>query len=256
MATGSDSKDAIPQTVSVTPVVEKRTKGKFPMYVAGLNVSSYLQTVDIFFALNKTPAEEKALEFITSVGQETANRIIGSFKPEKIVNKTYDQIIEQFKKLHEENKNVFAERYRLITRKQAIGETLDDFAIDLQDIVEHCSVSVETEATLVQSVFVAGLRNDNTRETILREASDRLSLAQLLEKAKMIEIAVHESRKMARSEISEVNYFDRRGSYSQSRNVVQKGKFGEASNSWRGQGVSTSHGGTFKPNNQTVCYNC
>ncbi|XP_062553300.1 uncharacterized protein LOC134218377 isoform X2 [Armigeres subalbatus] len=72
----------------------------------------------------------------------------------------------------------------------------------------------------------------------------------------MIEIAVHESRKMARSEISEVNYFDRRGSYSQSRNVVQKGKFGEASNSWRGQGVSTSHGGTFKPNNQTVCYNC
>ena len=124
----------------------------------------------IFFKLNKTPADEKALEFITSVGQETANRIIGSFKPDKIVNKTYDQIIDKFKKLHDEKKNVFAERYRLITRKQAIGETLDDFAIDLQDIVGHCGVSVETEATLVQSVFVAGLRNDNTREIILRDA--------------------------------------------------------------------------------------
>lgn len=85
--------------------------------------------------MNKTPNDEKALEFITSVGQETANRIIGSFKPDKIVNKTYAQIVEKFKILHEENKNVFAERHRLITRKQEEGESLDDFAIDLQNIV-------------------------------------------------------------------------------------------------------------------------
>lgn len=77
--------------------MDKRVKGKFPVYIPGLNVSSYLQTVDIFFALNKTPDEEKALEFITSVGQETANRIIGSFKPDKIVDKSYVQIVNKFK---------------------------------------------------------------------------------------------------------------------------------------------------------------
>lgn len=75
-------------------MVDERTKGRFPLYSPGLNVNSYLQTVEIYFTLNKTPNDEKALEFITSVGQETANRIIGSFKPDKIVNKTYEEIIK------------------------------------------------------------------------------------------------------------------------------------------------------------------
>ncbi|XP_038115971.1 uncharacterized protein LOC119768800 isoform X2 [Culex quinquefasciatus] len=242
---------------ATAPVVEKRTKGRFPVYLAGLNVNSYLQTVEIYFKLNQTPNDEKALEFITSVGQETANRIIGSFKPEKIVNKSYEQIIEKFQKLHEENKNVFAERYRLISRKQAVGESLDDFAIDLQDIVEHCGVKVETEAVLVQSIFVAGLKNDNTREIMLREGSEELDLAKLLEKAKSIETATQESRKMAQHEIVEVNYIDRRGaSAGFSRNVVKRSSMGEATHAANRNADLYNHRGSFRPSSSTVCYNC
>lgn len=194
-------------TSSVFPMdVGKRTKGKFPVYVPGLNVNSYLQTIEIYFTLNKTPDDEKALEFITSVGQETANRIIGSFKPLKIVDQSYQQIVSKFKQLHEENKNVFAERHRLVIRKQAEMESLDDFAIDLQNIAEHCNVGAETEAALVQSVFVAGLRNDKTREAMLRDANHEMNLAQLLEKARMIEIASNEARKMSKQDIEEVNH--------------------------------------------------
>lgn len=185
-----------PGVSSASPSGADNRKGKFPVFVPGHNVNSYMQTVDMYFTLKKTPEDEKKLEFITSVGQDTANRIIGSFKPTKIVDKTYDQIIEKFKQLYEEKKNVFAERYRLITRKQALGESLDDFAIDLQDIVEHCGVKTDTEAILVQSIFVAGLKNDSTREAMLRDGNEKLDLAQLLEKAKGLEVATRESRKM------------------------------------------------------------
>ncbi|EAT43916.1 AAEL004656-PA [Aedes aegypti] len=229
----------------VVGAMEKRTKGRFPVYVPGLNVSSYLQTVDIFFALNKTPNDEKALEFITSVGQETANRIIGSFKPDNIVNKTYAQIVEKFKILHEENKNVFAERHRLITRKQEEGESLDDFAIDLQNIVEHCSVSAETEATLVQSVFVAGIRNDKTRESMLRDADHSLNLAKLLEKAKTIEIAAQESRKMSKQCVEHVNYVGPMSS-ARIKNVVKPGKFDDSAWGGKTQKEISSYGGNPK----------
>lgn len=122
------------------------------------------------------------------------------------MDKTFAQIVDKFKLMHEENKNVFAERHRLITRKQEEGESLDDFAIDLQNIVEHCSVGVETEATLVQSAFVAGIRNDKTRESMLRDADHKLNLAKLLEKAKTIEIAALEARKMSKHSVDSVNY--------------------------------------------------
>lgn len=242
----------------VTVTVDKRTKGRFPVYVPGFNVNSYLQTVEIYFALNKTPDDEKALEFITSVGQETANRIISSFKPNKIVDKTYDEIVGKFKKLHEENKNVFAERYRLITRKQEEGETLDDFAIDLQNIVEHCDVSVETEATLVQSVFVAGIRSEKIRESMLRDADYKSNLSQLLEKAKTIEIAALEARKMAKHAVTGLNYVGQSGqnSFSAKKSVVKPGKFYEGAGSSQYQSDMNSHRGIVKVSSDTVCYNC
>lgn len=237
-------------------IMEKRTKGRFPVYVPGLNVNSYLQTVDIFFALNKTPEDEKALEFITSVGQETANRIIGSFKPDKIVNKTFAQIVAKFKVLHEENKNVFAERHRLITRKQEEGESLDDFAIDLQNIVEHCSVGADTEATLVQSVFVAGIRSDKTREAMLRDADHSLNLAKLLEKAKTIEIAASEARKMYKQSVEQVNYVGPMSS-TRMKKIVKPGKFVESAGGNQYQkDISSYRGGRDKVSAETVCYNC
>ncbi|XP_058826773.1 uncharacterized protein LOC131686795 [Topomyia yanbarensis] len=202
-----------------------------------------------------TPDDEKALEFITSVGQETANRIIGSFKPNRIVDKTYAQIVDKFKVLHEENKNVFAERHRLITRKQEEGESLDDFAIDLQNIVEHCSVSVDTEATLVQSVFVAGIRNEKTRETMLRDANHTLNLAQLLEKAKTVEIAAFEARKMSKQSSSMVNYVGQNNSV-RNRSFIKPGRFHESACSGQGPKDISSHRGNFKVSSDTVCYNC
>lgn len=239
-------------------VVDKRTKGRFPLYMPGLNVSSYLQTVEIYFALNKTPDDEKALEFITSVGQETANRIIGSFKPDKIVNKSYAQIVDKFKALHEENKNVFAERYRLIIRRQEEGELLDDFAIDLQNIVEHCSVSEDAAATLVQSVFVAGLRNDKTRESMIRDADFKSNLCQLLEKAKTIELAALEARKMAKQDVNRFNHVGNTGRAAARRGPLKPGKLCEKSCSACDQvhGDISGHRGNCKVSSDTVCYNC
>ncbi|XP_053685726.1 uncharacterized protein LOC128735256 [Sabethes cyaneus] len=238
-------------TETKVAVMDKRVKGKFPVYMPGLNVSSYLQTVDIFFALNKTPDDEKALEFITSVGQETANRLIGSFKPDKIVNKTFEQIVNKFKLLHEENKNVFAERHRLIERKQNEGESLDDFAIDLQNIVEHCSVSLETEATMVQSIFVAGILDGKTREAMLREANHNMNLAQLLEKAKTVETASTESRKMAKPDERALNYVGP-SSEIYRKTVIKPGKFSERV----GNRNISFHRENPKVSNDTVCYNC
>lgn len=157
--------------------------------------------------------------------------------------------------LHEENKNVFAERHRLITRRQEDGESLDDFAIDLQNIVEHCSVSVETEATLVQSVFVAGLRNDKTRESMLRDADEKLNLAQLLEKAKTIEIAALESRKMAKHDGNSLNYVGN-SNWGYSRTVLKPGKMNEQVYGKQSNSDISTHRGSAKVSDDTVCYNC
>lgn len=199
------------KTENVTTVMtDTKRKGKFPEFIPGTNVSSYLQTVDIFFLPNKTPENEKALEFLTCVGQETASRIISSFKPDKAATKSLTEITKQFKLLNDEDRNVFAERHRLVTRRQKEGENLDDFAIELQNIVEHCGVNNDTEAMLVQTVFVAGVKNEKTREMMLREGNKDMNLAKLLTKAKTIELAEKESMKMQGTSTGDINSFQQR----------------------------------------------
>lgn len=245
--------EEIPQ-VAVTMTDNKR-KGKFPEFIPGTNVSSYLQTVDIFFALNKTPENEKSLEFITCVGQETSSKIISSFKPEQAITKTFAQIKERFKVLNNEERNVFAERYKLVTRRQKEGESLDDFAIELQNTVEHCDVTNDTEATLVQTIFVAGLKSEKTREVLLREGDKTMSLAILLTKAKTMETAERESFNMKSSTSSEINYVaNQKGASGQwrnsNRNMIKQNRFDSDWNPNHHRGYKRSVPSSI------VCYNC
>ncbi|XP_055585012.1 uncharacterized protein K02A2.6-like [Uranotaenia lowii] len=132
-------------------------------------------------------------------------------------------------------------------------ESLDDFAIELQNIVEHCSVSPETEATLVQSVFVAGLKNAKTRETMIRDADHTMNLAQLLEKAKNIEVAAAEAKKMtSKITTDSMNYVDTQRHYSRRpESFLKSPKLGGS----RREEIS-QHRGHGRVDRETVCYNC
>lgn len=179
-----------------------KRKGKVYPYNLGDNVNTYIKGVELYFALNKTPEDDKALEVLTRVGQTPMDRIISTFKPACVTTKSYDQLKEKFKSLYESHVNQFSMRYRKVTRKQTEGESLDDFAIELSNLAEQMGTSEETANVLMQSVFVAGIKSQKTREAMLRDATTKDSIDDLLEKAKNLEETARESQFMERSENS------------------------------------------------------
>lgn len=173
-----------------------KSKGKIYPYVAGTNVNTYIKGVELYFKLNKTPDADKSLEFLTHVGQTPMDKLIESFKPDEVDEKSYDQVKEKFKKLFAVQVNPFGQRYRLVTRKQQEGETLDDFAIEIRNLVENTETDAETAEVLVDSIFVAGIRDQRIREGMLKDALVSDNLDQLLEKAKLLESAMKEAKFM------------------------------------------------------------
>ncbi|XP_058828985.1 uncharacterized protein LOC131688619 [Topomyia yanbarensis] len=90
---------------------------------------------------------------------------------------------------------------------------------------------------------------------MIRDANHTLNLAQLLEKAKTVEIAAFEARKMSKQSSSMVNYVGQNNSV-RNRSFIKPGRFHESACSGQGPKDISSHRGNFKVSSDTVCYNC
>lgn len=90
---------------------------------------------------------------------------------------------------------------------------------------------------------------------MLRDADHSLNLAKLLKKAKTIEIAVQESRKMSKQCVEHVNYVGPMSS-ARIKNVVKPGKFDDSAWGGKTQKEISSYRGNQKVSSDTVCYNC
>lgn len=222
-----------------------KAKGKIYPYVVGDNVNTYIQGVELFFALNKTPDNEKAAEFLTRVGQRTMDRIISSFKPDDVKDKSYDECKAKFKGLI--NKvNAFGQRYRLAARRQEISESLDDFAIALRDLAENTETTDAEAKVLLTSVFVAGVRSKKTREGILKDAKVSDNLDALLDMAKRFEEAEQEASAMEK-EVESIN------------RVYQKPEVSKEAGGWRSQSAGSANMSAYRgPSTSTTvrCFRC
>lgn len=185
------------EDVSVAP--KARLQLKLEPYVPGDSFEDYLELVDNYFEFNELAEENKKVRLlIHSLGSEAATKVIKSFKPEKYHEQTYAVVVAQCKKLFVGELNKIVERYRFNERRQKEGEGIDDFALDLQSLVDTCGFKNCCRDEVLRDRFVVGLSDSLIKKKLL-EMDESSSFKQAVTQAKREELTKREAVLMSKS---------------------------------------------------------
>lgn len=127
----------------------------------------YLERMDAFLAFNAITDEKmKVNAFITLAGPVCLRALKAAIHPEKVLNKTYKDIIATLKEKFAPKKSVVAESYKFYERKQADDETVTEYATQLQIMAQSCKFDQFLNRAL-RDRFVCGVRDSHIRSRLL-----------------------------------------------------------------------------------------
>lgn len=146
---------------------QQRLFGSMEPFVLGENYEDYQWRLDNYFALNKVTDEDfKRRLLMNVIGATASTKVMKSLLPKVFTEVTYDEIVTHCKKLFIGERNSIVEHYKFSSRSQHDGETLSDYAVELQAIAEHCEFGVFLD-TALRDRFVAGIRNTKIKQVLL-----------------------------------------------------------------------------------------
>lgn len=232
----------MPNETEITPR-KPRLEGRLDAYVPGDSFEDYLVQVEIYFDLNKLEDEERKVKLLLNlIGPAASTKVIKSFKPDKYTDKSYNEIITQCKKLFVGELNTIVERFKFNSRQQNEGESIDDFAVDLQSLAENCNFNKFVDEAL-RDRFVVGLKDSEIKKELLGMKSDS-KFKLVVERAKREELTRREAKSMS-SDPNTTEKVNRVEARSRVKPSEQKGD----NASWRSRSRSPSA-------ERVKCFNC
>jgi len=118
--------------------------------------------------------------------------------------KTVSTVLQKFSKYCNPETNEIYNRYVLMSRKQNDGEKIDDYIVVLENLSEKCNYG-NLRDSIVRDVFVLGLKDVRTRESLLKEA--KLDLIKAMNIARSIEKSQEQS-KLISNNCEDINKID------------------------------------------------
>ena len=180
-----------------------KLKARLDAYIPGDDFDIYLELVDNFLVLNGIENDtEKVRHLISRIGSSTSTKIIKALKPKKYSEATFVEVVNLSKTLFCGKQKSIVNHYKLLKRDQSEGESIRDFAIELQSLGEKCKYSATAMDLLLRDKFICGLRNEETR-TKMMEIGDEVKFSEVVEKAEAYEHIKRES--VAMSDNNQVN---------------------------------------------------
>ena len=187
--------------------------GSCESYVIGDNFDNYLRRVNNYFSVNSVTSENFKVNLLVNVlGPIASTKLMDAFLPGDYSTKSFVEVVAKCKDLFSGKRNAMVQRHIFFNRSQEDGETLVDFAINLQLFAEHCKFK-EYHDHALRDRFVCGLRCVKMKKVLLKQKEES-SFEEIVEIAKAEEAASAgaESMKIAEAvEVNKVGRWDARG---------------------------------------------
>ena len=90
-----------------------------------------------------------------------------------------DKVLKAFDDFFEPRKNIAFERYRFNMRGQEVGESFEQYVTALRQLAQRCAFNTITEDEILRDRILFGIKNQQVRERLLREAN--LSLTRTMD---------------------------------------------------------------------------
>ena len=181
-----------------------RLVGKLDAYLLGESFNDYLILVKNYFDLNGVRDDKfKVRLLINQIGSAASTKILKAIKPTSLEELSYDSLLITCKSIFNIERNTIVEHFRFNMRHQNEGESLSDYAIELQALAEHCDFK-DFYDTALRDRFVSGIRNKETKKVLLTLSGTK-KFTEVVENAKREELVQCASGRMQISESGSVN---------------------------------------------------
>lgn len=143
--------------------------------------------------LTSKPDEKRVATLLTVIGSD-ALEVFNTFEwNEEVDKKKIKPVIDNFEKYFNPKKNVTFERYQLLNRKQAEGESFNNYLIELKKLAASC------EYGSIKDMIVSGVNDNRLRENLLKD--NDLTLEKATRIAKAAETAREHASSMTKEQI-------------------------------------------------------
>lgn len=214
------------------------TQGTMYPYILGEDFSEWLNNLEVYLEINAVTVDRrKVLLLFNLIGPAASIKISKACKPDKPADKSYADIVAICEGLFMGQKNYIMGHYKFNKRSQLEGESINDFAIELQSLAENCDFK-EYRDTALRDRFVAGVRSTEILKLLLNLKADKFKdFVSAAEKAEMAQKDT-DTIKGASAHVASINYT--KSSNSPSRQNSHSNK------KWQGRGRSKSRRRFFR----------
>ena len=167
--------------------------------------------------------------------------------------KDIDVVLQKFEEYCHPRKNTVYERYKFWCRNQSGDEAIDKWVKDLRTIAANCEFG-DQENSLIRDKIVFGVRDNRTKERMLRESD--LTLVKALEICRAAESTKAQMREMTTQSKEESTSVDELRDNSSGRRIDSKfpDEHRERRNDYRSE--CEDRGGSKNRADVVQCFNC
>ncbi len=183
------------------------------------NWKVWLQKFELYLIASGVAEKSETVQCATflHIAGEEAIKVYNTFQfTAEEVNKI-DELKKKFKEYCEPRKNLPYIRHMFFMRAQGTGETIDAYVTDLKHKAKDCEFADLTDS-LIRDRIVCGIKDDNVRARLLREAD--LTLEKAIDTCRANEITSNQMKMLVEevdvNKISSVRNIKKRGKTLQS----------------------------------------
>ena len=143
----------------------------------GEDFDLFARKIDLYFeAVEVTDERKKRLAFLFNLNEDAFRLAEGvSFPADG--DRKYERWLNELKTLFERNETLTEKRYNSHKRTQAVGETVDSFAIGLREYGAKCGFAGNEYNNRLVDKFILGLLDKQTQTRLLQEPPGTLDEA-------------------------------------------------------------------------------
>ncbi|KAK9674931.1 hypothetical protein QE152_g40760 [Popillia japonica] len=171
-------------------------------------IDGWIERLEGAFTIFKiTQPQEKKHLLLHYIGQEAHDILSDKVAPKKAQEKSYEEVVEILGSFFESKPLEIVENYKFHLRKQAEGESVEEFMVVLRKLAINCNFG-EYLDTALRNQFIFGLKNKTILNRLLEKHNIKVEKA--LQIAKAMEMSLKGGTEIQGKEINQTHHIQER----------------------------------------------
>ncbi len=167
--------------------------GRLDHYDQVEDINNYLERLELYFIANDIPAVKKSAVLLSVVGPTVYKTVKSLSEPSPVSEQSYKELCDMLISHYGPKRLVIAERFRFYKRNQKDGETVAQYAVELQTLAGLCKFGAFLDDAL-RDRLVCGISSQYIQKHLLTK--DGLTFQKVVEVAKTLETATKDLREI------------------------------------------------------------